>query len=257
MTTPLVTPIPAPTPRLQGKRIVVTGGARGIGAEITARFRSEGAAVAVLDRLGAAGTALADSLGCDFVEADLADADSARRATARAVERLGGVDVLVNNAGILRLTPLLDIPVTEWDEMFAINTRAMLVTTQCAAASMLSEGVPGKIINLASMAAKTGGAGQAHYAASKAAVLALTRAAALELGRHGITVNCLCPGFVLTDMGAETRTDDDIAEWSALSPLGRLGTPQDIAGAAVFLASADADYITGQAINVCGGMHMG
>jgi len=257
MTTPLVTAPPTPTLRLAGKRVVVTGGARGIGAEIAARFRAEGAAVAVLDRLGNEGAAVAEALGCDFVEVDLADAGSARRATARAIEHLGGVDVLVNNAGILRLTPLLDIAVAEWDEMFAVNTRAMLVTIQVAASAMVAASAPGTILNLASMAGKTGGAGQAHYAASKAAVLALTRAAALELGPHGITANCLCPGFVLTDMGAGTRTDADVAEWSALSPLGRLGTPQDIAGAAVFLASDDAGYITGQAINVCGGMHMG
>ncbi|HWS52098.1 MAG TPA: SDR family oxidoreductase, partial [Microbacterium sp.] len=225
MTTPLVTPIPAPTQRLLGKRIVVTGGARGIGAEMVARFRSEGAAVAVLDRLGPEGLGLAESLGCEFVEVDLAEAQSAARATEEALQRLGGIDVLVNNAGILRLTPLLDIRVPEWDEMFAINTRAMLVTIQTAASAMIAGAVPGKIINLASMAAKTGGAGQAHYAASKAAVVALTRAAALELGPHGITANCLCPGFVLTDMGADSRTQDDITEWSSFSPLGRLGTP--------------------------------
>ncbi|MBR20860.1 MAG: hypothetical protein CMF57_00180 [Leifsonia sp.] len=114
----------------------------------------------------------------------------------------------------------------------------------------------GVVINLASMAAKTGGAGEAHYAASKAAVVALTRATALELGGHGIRANALCPGYVLTDMGADTRTEDDVVRWSARSPLGRLGSPGDVAGVALFLASDAASYLTGQAFNVTGGMIM-
>jgi NAD(P)-dependent dehydrogenase (short-subunit alcohol dehydrogenase family) len=256
MTLPVTAPSSS-TLRLEGKRVVVTGGARGIGAEIAARFAAEGARIAVLDRLPRNGGAIASRLSGFFVEVDLADAETTRIAMRQAIELLGGVDILVNNAGILRLTPLLEIPIEEWDAVFSVNTRAMLVTTQVAAAAMAAESVPGKIINLASMAGKTGGAGQAHYAASKAAVIALTRVAALELGPKGITVNCICPGFVLTDMGAETRSDADIAEWSSYSPLGRLGTTEDIAGVAAFLASKDSDYLTGQALNVCGGMHMG
>jgi 3-oxoacyl-[acyl-carrier protein] reductase len=104
------------------------------------------------------------------------------------------------------------------------------------------------------MGGKTGGAGQAHYAASKAAVIALTRAAAAELGPHGIRVNCVCPGYVPTEMGAATRTPEKIETWSAMSPLGRLGEPEDVAGVVAFLASDDARYLTGQAVNVTGGM---
>ena len=140
--------------------------------------------------------------------------------------------------------------------MFAVNTRSMLVTTQVAARSMIDAGAGGRIINMASMAAKSGGAGQAHYAASKAAVAALTRCCALEFGQFQITVNCLCPGYVLTEMGAGTRTDDDVARWSGYSPLGRLAVPGDVAGVAVFLAGPDAGYLTGQSINVTGGMVM-
>lgn len=254
---------PAPTPaRLAGLRVVVTGGARGIGGEIAARVASEGARVAILDRLAAEGAAHAVALGGTFHEVDLIDPEATAEATTAAIDALGGVDVLVNSAGIFKLVPLLEITVQDWNTMFAINARAMLTTMQVVVRRMLADAEnsrdtrPGKIINLASMAAKKGGANEAHYAASKAAVVALTRSAALEWGCHGITANALCPGYILTEMGAPTRTDADIAAWSAYSPLGRLGTASDVAGVAAFLASADAGYLTGQAINVTGGMVM-
>jgi NAD(P)-dependent dehydrogenase (short-subunit alcohol dehydrogenase family) len=242
--------------RLSGLRVVVTGGARGIGGEIAARLSSEGARVAILDRLVAEGTAHASALGGTFHEVDLVDPEATAAATTAAIDALGGVDVLVNSAGIFKLIPLLDITVQDWNTMFSINTRAMLTTMQVSVRRMLADGQGGKIINLASMAAKKGGAMEGHYAASKAAVVALTRAAALEWGVHGITANSLCPGYILTEMGAATRTDADIATWSTYSPLGRLGQAADVAGVAAFLASPDADYLTGQAINVTGGMVM-
>jgi NAD(P)-dependent dehydrogenase (short-subunit alcohol dehydrogenase family) len=248
-------PVPI-SARLAGLRVVVTGGARGIGGEIAARVASEGARVAILDRLVAEGSAHADALGGTFHEVDLIDPDATTAATTAAIDALGGVDVLVNSAGIFKLVPLLEITVLDWNTMFAINARAMLTTMQVAVRRMIADETPGKIINLASMAAKKGGANEAHYAASKAAVVALTRAAAHEWGCHGITANALCPGYVLTEMGAPTRTEADIAAWSTFSPLGRLGQPADVAGVAAFLASADADYMTGQAINVTGGMVM-
>lgn len=248
---------PVPTPaRLAGLRIVVTGGARGIGGEIAARVTSEGARVAILDRLAAEGTAHAAALGGTFHEVDLVDPVATAAATTAAIDALGGVDVLVNSAGILQLKPLLEVTVEDWNRMFSINTRAMLTTMQVAVPRMIADGVRGKVINLASMAAKKGGANEGHYAASKAAVVALTRAAALEWGCHGITANSLCPGYILTDMGAATRTEADVATWSTYSPLGRLGQASDVAGVAAFLASSDADYLTGQAINVTGGMVM-
>jgi 3-oxoacyl-[acyl-carrier protein] reductase len=132
----------------------------------------------------------------------------------------------------------------------------MLTTMQVSVRWMLDNGIRGKIINLASMAAKKGGAGEGAYPASKAAVVALTRQAALEWGCHGITANALCPGYILTEMGAPTRTPQDIETWSAYSPLGRLGEPSDVSGVALFLAGPDSDYLTGQAINVTGGMIM-
>lgn len=252
MNDPLVTA----TGRLAGKRVVVTGGARGIGGAIASRFASEGASVSILDRLVDEGSRLAGELGGGFHAVDLVDPVDTTAATEAAIAGLGGIDILVNSAGILRCLPLLEVTVADWNEMFSINTRAMLTTMQVAARSMIAAGEGGKIINLASMAAKRGGAGEGHYAASKAAVVALTRVAALEWGEHGIVANSLCPGYVLTDMGAATRTDDDVKTWSSFSPLGRLGEPSDVAGVALFLASQDANYLTGQAINVTGGMVM-
>ncbi len=237
-----------------GRRVIVTGAARGIGAAIARGLAAAGDDVVVLDRLVEAGERVAAGIGGRFVPVDLADLDST--AMAAALDALGGVDVLVNNAGILRFGPLLDISAEAWDEMFAVNTRSMLVTMQIAARSMMAAGLGGTIVNMASMAAKAGGAGQAHYAASKAAVAALTRAAALEWGAAGITVNCVCPGYVLTEMGADTRTAEDIENWSSLSPLHRLAEPEDVAGVVAFLAGPEASYLTGQSVNVTGGMLM-
>ncbi|MBG6056240.1 3-oxoacyl-[acyl-carrier protein] reductase [Salinibacterium sp. CAN_S4] len=244
------------TDRLSGKRVIVTGGARGIGGEIASRFASEGATVAILDRLVDEGTARAASIGGTFHLVDLLDPVATASVTQSAVDAMGGIDVLVNSAGILRFTPLLDLTVQDWNETFSINTRAMLTTMQVCVRSMIAAGHSGKIVNLASMAAKKGGAGEGAYPPSKAAVVALTRVAALEWGCHGITVNSLCPGYILTEMGAATRTQDDIDTWSSYSPLGRLGCTEDVAAVALFLASSDADYLTGQAINVTGGMLM-
>jgi 3-oxoacyl-[acyl-carrier protein] reductase len=235
----------------------VTGAARGIGFAIARRFAAEGATVALVDvqaEAAKAASALLADAPC-FV-ADVADAADAKGAIVDAADALGGLDVLVNNAGILHMAPLLEISPEDWDRTFAVNVRSMLFTIQAAVPHLQSNERPGKIINMASMGGKLGAPGQAHYCASKAAVIELTRVAAMELGPLGITVNCICPGYVLTEMGAATRTPEMVAAWSSKSPLGRLGTPDDVAGMAVFLASADGDYCTGQAMNVTGGMVM-
>ncbi len=239
--------------RLTGRRVVVTGGARGIGGRIAAVLAEEGARVAILDRLVDLGSVAAADIGGCFHEVDLSDARDAERATAAAIEELGGIDILVNCAGIFSKTDILDQSIADWDRLFAINTRAMLTTMQVAGRTMIPAR-SGRIINLASMAAKKGGAHEAAYAASKAAVVALTRAVAHEWGPHGITANSICPGFVLTEMGANTRTPELVASWEAMSPLGRLGTPDDVAGLALFLSLPDSAYLTGQAFNVTGGM---
>ena len=242
--------------RLAGRRAVITGGARGIGFGIARRFTDEGASVALIDLLADEVKAAATSLGGGpAVVADLADATQAVAGVQQAADALGGLDILVNNAGILHMAPLLEIAVEDWDRTFDINVRSMLLTIQAAVPFLCTAGC-GKIVNMASMGGKLGAPGQAHYCASKAAVIELTRVAAMELGPLNINVNCICPGYVLTEMGAATRTPAMVAAWTAKSPLGRLGTPEDVAAAALFLASADGDYCTGQALNVTGGMVM-
>jgi 3-oxoacyl-[acyl-carrier protein] reductase len=241
--------------RLEGRRAVVTGAGRGIGAEIARRYADEGARVVLLD-IAPCVHDVAASIGATAVIGDLSDPAAAQASTAAAIETLGGIDVLVNNAGVLRFSPLLEITVDEWDLMFDVNVRAMLLTTQVAARSMIAAGHGGTIVNMASMGGKVGSPNQAHYAASKAAVISLTRVSAMELGAHGITVNCICPGYVLTEMGAATRTPEMVAAWSAKSPLNRLAEPSDVAAMALFLASSEASYCTGQAMNVTGGMVM-
>ncbi|WP_430869043.1 SDR family NAD(P)-dependent oxidoreductase [Demequina aurantiaca] len=242
-------------PRLARQRVIVTGGARGIGASIASRVAAEGASVVILDRLADQAQAAASEYGGHAVAVDLADAADTERAMAEAISHLGGVDVLINCAGIFALRPLLDITVDEWDAMLDINARAMLLTMQHAGRAMIAAD-GGVIVNLASMAAKKGGAMEGHYAASKAAVVALTRAAALEWGAHGVRANAICPGYVLTEMGAATRTEEQVSQWSSQSPLGKLPCPTDVADIAVFLASDESSFMTGQALNLTGGMVM-
>jgi len=241
--------------RLEGRRAVVTGAARGIGAEIARTFHEEGAHLVVMDIDDDGVRALAKSVEAESVVVDLADADRTAQAMSEAVEILGGIDILVNNAGVLRMAPILDMTIDNWDETFDVNVRAMFVTTQVAARTMC-ENRRGTIINMASMGGKVGSPNQAHYAASKAAVIAFTRVSAMEFGPFNVRVNCICPGYVLTEMGAATRTREMIEAWSAKSPLGRLAEPSDVAKMALFLASDESSYCTGQAMNVTGGMVM-
>ncbi|WP_084130567.1 SDR family NAD(P)-dependent oxidoreductase [Demequina sp. NBRC 110055] len=251
MTTPPVTTIS----RLTGRKAIVTGGARGIGAAIASRLAAEGAKVVILDRLESESAATAAACGGRAVTVNLADAMDTALAMDEAIAAAGGVDILVNCAGIFAKTPLLDITSESWDAMLDINARATLITMQRAAAAMIAAG-GGTIINMASMAAKKGGGLEGHYAASKAAVVALTRAAAEEWGAHAIRANAVCPGYVLTEMGADTRSAEQVAGWSQMSPLGRLARPSDVADLVAFLASDESSYMTGQAVNLTGGMVM-
>jgi len=250
--------------RLQGRRTVITGAARGIGAEIARTFADEGARLVLLDVAADEVRNVAKELEGDSIEVDLTDAAATAAATTEAIDLLGGIDILVNNAGVLKMAPILDMTIENWDLTFAVNVRSMFVTTQVAGRVMREQvesgqvsGVSnGRIINMASMGGKLGSPNQAHYAASKAAVISFTRVSAMELGSYGINVNCICPGYVLTEMGAATRTPEMVAAWSAKSPLGRLAETSDVAKMALFLASDDASYCTGQAMNVSGGMVM-
>ena len=236
---------------LDGRRCLVTGAARGIGRYVTERLVAEGMRATILD-VDPEVQRVARELGAQSIVVDLCDDDAVRDALAVSM----GDDpfwLLVNNAGVFTKTPLLDMSLNEWDHLHQVNVRAMVVTMQAITPSMRVVG-GGRVVNMASMAAKRGTPGEAAYAASKAGVVALSRIAAMELGSYGITVNSICPGYVLTEMGAATRSADEVAAWAALSPLGRLGTPADLAAVVAFLASDDGSYITGQALNVTGGM---
>lgn len=242
------------TEGLRGRRCLVTGAARGIGLRIAERLIDEGMHAALLD-VDPAVEEVARRLGATSLVADLSDVAQTRRALSA-----GSEDepywLVVNNAGVFSKTPLLEMTIEEWDRVHRVNVRSMVVVIQTLAPAMITAGAGGRIVNVASMAAKLGTPGEAAYAASKAAVVALSRIAAMELGPHGVTVNAVCPGYVLTEMGAGTRTTEQVAAWTAKSPLGRLGEPDDVASAVAFLASDDGSYMTGQAINVTGGMCM-
>lgn len=236
---------------LDGRRCLVTGAARGIGRCVAERLVAEGMRATILD-VDPDVQRVARELGAQSIVVDLCDDDAVRDALAVSM----GDDpfwLLVNNAGVFTKTPLLDMSLNEWDHLHQVNVRAMVVTMQAITPSMRVVG-GGRVVNMASMAAKRGTPGEAAYAASKAGVVALSRIAAMELGSYGITVNSICPGYVLTEMSAGTRSADEVAAWTALSPLGRLGTPADLAAVVAFLASDDGSYITGQALNVTGGM---
>jgi NAD(P)-dependent dehydrogenase (short-subunit alcohol dehydrogenase family) len=236
-----------------GRVVAVVGGAGGIGGAIARAFAANGDRVAVLD--------LAPSLervpeGMLAVPVDLDSLEGVQASFDVVTAELGPVQVLVNSAGIFRRGSLLETSADDWDLVQRINTRGVLLAMQAVVPTMLEHGIRGSIVNLASMAAKKGGGMEGAYAASKAGVVALTRAGAWEWGSHGITVNAICPGYVLTEMGAATRTAADVESWCGQSPLGRLGDPDDVAGVALFLASPAATYLTGQAVNVTGGMVM-
>ena len=239
---------------LQGRRCLVTGAAAGIGRRIAARLAEEGMRATLLD-VDPAVEDVARSMAASSIVVDLADVSETRRVLAGDGQN-GPYWLVVNNAGIFSKAPLLEMTLEEWERVQRVNVRSMVVVMQELVPAMISAGTGGRIVNVASMAAKLGTPGEAAYAASKAAVVALSRIAAMEFGPHRVTVNAVCPGYVLTEMGADTRTEEQVAAWTAKSPLGRLGDPDDVASAVAFLASDDGSYMTGQAINVTGGMCM-
>ena len=247
--------------RLKDKVAVVTGGGRGIGGAICEAFAAEGAKVACVDVPSSedAGQLVArlTQNGAEAValQADVRDFDAAQRAIDDVIERWGRVDVLVNNAGIVRDTLLLAMSEENWSDVIDINLTGMFHFVKAVARQMVSQR-SGKIVNMSSVASFYGGRGQANYAASKGGVNSLTRSLAGELARRNITVNAIAPGMVVTGMSEQVRqlAGDKI---EGLIPLKRYGQPEDIAKVAVFLASSDADYVTGQVIAVDGGLSLG
>lgn len=240
---------------LSGRRGLITGAARGIGRRVAQRLAGEGMRMTLLD-VDPTVERTAAEMGASSLVVDLRDDEATSRALAADAADANSDPywLVVNNAGVFAKTPLLEMDLGQWDDLHRVNARSMVIVIKALAPAMIASGRGGRVVNMASMAAKRGTPGEAAYAASKAAVVALSRIAAMELGPHQITVNSICPGYVLTEMGADTRSADQVAAWSAMSPLGRLGQPSDVAAVVAFLASDDGAYITGQALNVTGGM---
>jgi 3-oxoacyl-[acyl-carrier protein] reductase len=242
--------------RLKGKACVVTGGGRGIGRAIALAVAREGASVAVIDRdrdvaervaaeivaLGAAGFAF---------DADMSVEAPATAAVRGAEQALGRIDVMVNNAGIGGASPVVDMPVADWDRMIAVNLRSVFLGTRIALPGMITRRW-GRIISTSSQLAHKGGIDLAHYAAAKAGVLGFTRSLAYEVAPHNITVNAICPGPIDTDLAA-ALPEAWKARKRAELPLGRFGTVDEIAPTAVLLASDEGAYYTGASLNPNGG----
>lgn len=249
--------------RLSGSVALVTGGQQGIGRAIALRLAEEGADVALnfLDDAGAAAEAERGitALGrrCVALQADLGRRDDIRRMIDEAEAALGPVDLLVNNAGIFPRSPALDLPEAEWDAVLAVNLAGPFFAAQAVARRLVALGRPGAIVNISSRSAYAGSRGGAHYSASKAGLLGLTRVLALELAPYRIRVNAVAPGLTDTAQPRGGMNEEEIALRSREVPLGRMAQPNDVASVVAFLASDDARHVTGQVIHVNGGEYFG
>jgi len=244
---------------LRGQVAIVTGGSRGIGLAIASALVAEGVHVAVTgrdeDHLAEARRRLesAGSGSTVTIKADVRSHPAVERTVARVIDRFGGLDVLVNNAGIARDQLMLRMKRADWDEVLATNLTAAFTVVQAALKPMIRQR-SGRIVSIGSVVGQMGNAGQANYAASKAGLIGFSKAVAREVASRQITVNVVAPGLVATDM-TQALTDRAQGDWSAQIPLGRVGTPEDVAAAVCFLASDEASYITGQVLAVNGGMY--
>lgn len=254
--------------KLRGKVAVVTGSASGIGRAIAGRYASEGAVVAVTDRKLDRAERVAAEIGNGAYGAtpDVTSKASIDEMIATVAKRSGSIDILVNNAGIFDMAPVLEVTPDSYDQLFDVNVKGLFFTLQAVAAHMVAAGKGGKIINVSSQAGRRGEALVSIYCATKAAVIGLTQSAGLDLIQYGINVNGIAPGVVETPMW--DRVDALFARYEKRPigekkrlvgeavPFGRMGFPEEQTGAAVFLASADADYVVAQTLNVDGGNWM-
>ncbi|RIX97762.1 L-iditol 2-dehydrogenase [Aureimonas flava] len=254
--------------RLQGKTALITGGARGIGLGFAQAFVREGARVVIGDVNVERATAAAEAIGpeASAVRLDVTDLASIEAVVAEVDRAHGGIDILVNNAAIFDMAPITDITAESYERVFSVNLKGPLFMMKAVSNAMIARGRGGKIINMASQAGRRGEALVLMYCASKAAIISATQSAALALVKHGIQVNAIAPGVV--DGEHWDQVDAAFAKWEGLAPgakkaavarevpIGRFAQPEDIAGLAVFLASADSDYILAQTYNVDGGNWM-
>ena len=251
--------------KLRGKTALVTGGGRGIGRAIALGLAGEGAQVAVVDILKDNAESVRREIEACGVKGLALGADLTRRAeVTRAVEEAvlqwGQLDVLVNNAGWDKLEPFLDSEEETWDRIIGINFKAMLYVCKAVLPHMVQRGA-GKVISIASDAGRVGSMGEAVYAGTKGAIIAFSKTLAREMARHRITVNVVCPGLTETPLLQGIRQQSPKSERvidavTRAIPLGRVGQPEDVAGAVVYLASPAADYVTGQTLSVSGGLTM-
>lgn len=239
---------------------VVTGGTRGIGLAIAQRLASDGFDLLLTYRGDSEAAAGAEkelaSTGrtVKVVAADISTSEGATLTIDTAVKEMGGIDVLVNNAGITRDNLVMRMSEDDWDAVLATNLKGAFLTSKAAIRPMLRQR-SGRIINLTSVVGLVGNAGQANYAAAKAGLVGLTKSLAKEVGSRGITVNAVAPGFIQTRL-TDVLSDDMKKSLLDNTPLGRFGSPEDVASAVAFLASADASYITGNVLSVDGGLFM-
>src|ERR1700730_17637034 len=246
--------------RFENQNVIVTGAGRGIGHAIAVRLASEGARVACVSRTEANAKKTADEINALRANAakhytvDVADHAAVQKIGAQILEEFGKIDILVNNAGVTRDGLAMRMSVEDWDTVINTNLRGAFNFTQSIMRAMIKQR-SGRIINITSVIGLIGNAGQTNYAASKAGLIGLTKSLARELASRNITVNAVAPGFITTDMTA--GLSDEIRKTiQSQIPLGKTGTPEDVASAVAFLASAEANYITGQVVCVDGGMVM-
>ncbi len=253
---------------LKDKTAIVTGGGSGIGRGICLRYAREGASVAIADLVLAAAEKVVEEIvnaggNALAVQTDITDRDAVRDMVSACVQKYGGVDILVNNAGLGKIIPFMETTEADFDLIFSVNCKGLMICSQEAAKQMIAQNRGGKIINLASQAGRRGESLVMAYCASKAAVISMNQSIALALAEHKINVNAIAPGIVDTPFWVEVdkqfakllgwEIGEPKRKFTESIPLGRIEQPEDVAGAAVFLASEDANYITQQCLNVDGG----
>ena len=241
---------------LSGKTALVTGATGGIGGAIAKALHAQGAVVGISGRNEAKLKELASELGdrVHVVPADLGDVAQVEALVKTATEAMGSINILVNNAGLTRDNLSLRMKAEEWEEVIRVNLTATFLLAQACQRGMMKARW-GRIINISSVVGTTGNPGQCNYVASKAGLVGWTKAMAAEIASRNVTVNCIAPGFIATPM-TDVLTDDQKAKINASIPMARMGGPEDIAAATVYLASEEAAYVTGQTIHVNGGMAM-